>query len=457
MYTESSLQKKLFLVADAIAAVASFVLLSFWFSHTFLQDHLFLFCITILTIGMAVMSDDYSLVHRRNVKQELFHSFSFTIKLLIAFILTLFFSQYVGKVHLHKIGIEFLAIQFIIQFGLVFSFRGIASHLSDFLDTKVKKVILVTNFSSKSNFLETLQANSYDVVAYMSNVDCPKEKKQLPVLRDFDEVREFLQQNAIEEVFIDHDSRQEFIGEQRYFNAIGIPVTVCVATGAFPNLLVQEMGDYKFVTYAVKASHYRRIVVKRMMDILGALVGLVLMALVAMIINPIVQKQSKGPLFFKQKRVGQYGRVFEIYKFRSMYLDAEERKAELLKDNEHSSNLMFKMDNDPRIFPFGQKIRDWSLDELPQFINVLQGEMSLVGTRPPTLEEYQEYDLHHFKRLMVKPGITGMWQVSGRSNITDFEQVVDLDMDYIQRWTIWLDIKILLKTVMVVLKREGSK
>ena len=140
-----------------------------------------------------------------------------------------------------------------------------------------------------------------------------------------------------------------------------------------------------------------------------------------------------------------------------MYLDAEDRKKELIAQNELTSDLMFKMDNDPRIFPFGQKMRNWSLDELPQFINVLKGDMSLIGTRPPTLNEYEKYELHHFKRLAMKPGITGMWQVSGRSNITDFEEVVALDLSYIKNWSVWLDIKIFLKTIKVVLVKEGSK
>lgn len=455
MYTESSLRKNLFLLADGFAALLSFYLLSFWFSHSFLQNTLFLICITALTIFMAVMADDHSLVHKRNLRQELFHSLFFTSKLLVAFILVLFFSQYFGKNHLNKIGIDFLVAQFMVQFALVFLLRNIAIYASNRLDRKKKKVIFVTNFSSNLDLEKVLRDNRYEISAVMSSK--PIAHLQVPCLKNFEDMRSFLQMHEVQEVFVDYDARQELVEEQRYFNAMGIPVTVCMSTGAFPNLLVQELGGYKFVTRAVKVSHYRRIVVKRLMDIAGALVGLLITGIVAIFIYPIVQKQSKGPLLFTQQRVGQYGKVFKIYKFRSMYLDAEERKAELMKNNELNTDLMFKMENDPRIFPFGQKIRDWSLDELPQFINVLKGDMSLVGTRPPTLAEYQQYDLHHFKRLMAKPGITGMWQVSGRSNIKDFEQVVSLDVDYIQNWTIWLDIKILLKTVKVVLKREGSK
>lgn len=224
-----------------------------------------------------------------------------------------------------------------------------------------------------------------------------------------------------------------------------------------PSLTFHKIGTIETLTFSLNHIHYRSLLFKRLCDIVFSLIGLVLTGLVAIIIYPVVQMQSKGPLIFKQKRVGKNGKVFEIYKFRSMYLDAEERKKELMAQNELTSDLMFKMDNDPRIFPFGQKMRNWSLDELPQFINVLKGDMSLIGTRPPTLNEYEKYDLHHFKRLAMKPGITGMWQVSGRSNITDFEEVVALDLSYIKNWSVWLDIKIFLKTIKVVLVKEGSK
>lgn len=151
-----------------------------------------------------------------------------------------------------------------------------------------------------------------------------------------------------------------------------------------------------------------------------------------------------------------------------MYLDAEERKAELMKDNKLGDAKMFKLDFDPRVIGneilpdgihktgIGNFIRSTSLDEFPQFWNVLKGDMSIVGTRPPLIGEVSEYELHHRARLAIKPGITGMWQVSGRSDITDFEEVVELDKEYIENWNIGLDIKILLKTVMVVFKKEGS-
>ena len=164
-------------------------------------------------------------------------------------------------------------------------------------------------------------------------------------------------------------------------------------------------------------------------------------------------------------RVGRNGKLFKMYKFRSMYPDAEERKQELLAMNEVEDGYMFKIENDPRIIGsekgagkgIGNFIRKTSLDEFPQFFNVLKGDMSLVGTRPPTLDEWEKYEPHHRVRMSIRPGITGMWQVSGRSDVMDFEEVVALDRDYISRWSIGLDIKILLKTVVSVVKGQGAR
>ena len=158
---------------------------------------------------------------------------------------------------------------------------------------------------------------------------------------------------------------------------------------------------------------------------------------------------------------GKNGKKFKIYKFRSMYMDAEERKKELMNQNRVKGGMMFKIENDPRIIGgkkgIGNFIRNYSIDEFPQFWNVFKGDMSLVGTRPPTVDEWKQYDPYHRGRLAVKPGLTGMWQVSGRSDITDFEEVVKLDMEYVKNWNIGMDIKILFKTGGVVLKGSGSK
>ena len=192
------------------------------------------------------------------------------------------------------------------------------------------------------------------------------------------------------------------------------------------------------------------------MDIAGSIVGLILSVPVIAVVAIPLKLESRGPLFFKQKRVGLNGRVFYIYKLRSMYQDAEARKKELLCKNK-MQGYMFKMDDDPRITKVGRFIRRTSIDELPQFWNVLRGQMSLVGTRPPTLDEYEQYQSHHKRRLSMKPGITGVWQVSGRSDIQDFEEVVKLDVWYIDNWSLKLDVKLLFKTIAVVIKRTGAE
>ena len=206
---------------------------------------------------------------------------------------------------------------------------------------------------------------------------------------------------------------------------------------------------------------------KRIIDILGGLVGSIFAVIAIMIIGPKIKKESPGPVLFRQVRIGKNGKRFTFYKIRSMYMDAEERKKELQPQNRNADGMMFKLDWDPRIIGnrivdgkqvtgIGEKIRSSSLDELPQFFNVLKGDMSLVGTRPPTEDEWEKYKYHHRARLSAKPGLTGLWQVSGRSSITDFEEVVKLDTRYINNWSLTLDMKILVKTIKAVLLHEGA-
>jgi exopolysaccharide biosynthesis polyprenyl glycosylphosphotransferase len=215
-------------------------------------------------------------------------------------------------------------------------------------------------------------------------------------------------------------------------------------------------GDIPMMTFYSKAFDAEQLFLKRCLDILGALAGLAITGLLLPFIALAIRLESKGPLFFGQKRVGENGRLFRCWKFRSMYVDAEERKEELMVQNE-MQGAMFKMKDDPRVTKVGSFIRKTSLDELPQFWNVMRGEMSLVGTRPPTPDEVATYENWHRKRICIKPGITGLWQVSGRSQIQDFDEVVRLDIRYIEEWSLWLDIQLLLKTVWVVVAGKGAR
>lgn len=231
---------------------------------------------------------------------------------------------------------------------------------------------------------------------------------------------------------------------------------------------VEKVDGFNVLTCTSNFASPLQLFIKRLIDILGGLVGSLIALLIMAIVGPKIKKASPGPILFKQERIGQNGKHFKVYKIRSMYMDAEERKKEYLAQNRVSDGMMFKLDFDPRIIGnrvledgtqvtgIGEFIRSHSLDEFPQFFNVLKGEMSIVGTRPPTLDEWVKYQYHHRARLAFKPGVTGMWQVSGRSNITDFEEVVRLDTSYIENWSIGLDIRMILKTVKSIFTKDGA-
>ena len=192
---------------------------------------------------------------------------------------------------------------------------------------------------------------------------------------------------------------------------------------------------------------------KRLIDISGALLGLTITTILAVPIALIMQLDSPGPILYSQLRCGLNGKPFRIWKFRSMVVGAD-KKQHLVKNQ--AKGHIFKNENDPRITKFGSFLRRTSLDEFPQFWNVLKGDMSLVGTRPPTLEEVSQYEKHHFKRLQVKPGLTGEWQVKGRSSIIDFEEIVRMDLDYQQEWSRLYDLHLIVQTIKVVLARKGA-
>jgi exopolysaccharide biosynthesis polyprenyl glycosylphosphotransferase len=291
-----------------------------------------------------------------------------------------------------------------------------------------------------------------------------QELEGIPVVSEQEDVcLEYATLHVVDEVFIQLDDIQKKEGYLKHiileFEKMGVVVNLNLDLfnlGESGQKRIYSLGKYNVVAFASRLFDYRMVLLKRLIDIIGALFGLALTLVVGIILAPFLLLESPGPLIFRQERVGVNGRIFHFYKFRSMYVDAEKRKAELMEQNE-MNGLMFKMENDPRVTKVGAFIRKTSIDELPQFWNVLKGDMSLVGTRPPTVDEYQQYNYYQKRRISFRPGITGLWQVSGRSDITDFDEVVKLDLEYIDNWSLALDLKIILKTVGVVFGRSGAK
>ena len=296
------------------------------------------------------------------------------------------------------------------------------------------------------------------------------ENLRVVALRD--NLLNYLVNNWVDEVFLDITSGEE-LPIDLINKIMGMGITVHSALTSIDriearNKNIEWICGQATITTSLGYVSGRDLLLKRMIDIVGGLIGSLFTLLLTLVLGPMIYIASPGPIFFHQIRIGENGRKFKMYKFRSMYLDAEKRKKELQEEQGQENDLMFKMEHDPRIIGskllpdgtwkkgIGGWIRDLSLDEFPQFFNVLKGDMSLVGTRPPTVDEWEHYKPYHRGRMSTKPGLTGMWQISGRSKIRDFDKVVQLDREYIENWSLRLDFEIMLRTVWVVITRRGA-
>lgn len=337
-----------------------------------------------------------------------------------------------------------------------------------FIGVKRENLMIVTTADMLDHIMENFQRSKETIwsisgIVLLDTDESGKAVGGVPVLGARDDYYGYAQRHVVDEVFIRVGSVQEnetllkeMIAE---FENMGLVVNLNLDLFHLPisgEKRVYTLEGYPVLAFSSRLLDYRMVFVKRLMDIVGASAGLLLTVPIGMILAPFLLLESPGPLIFKQKRIGKNGRTFEFYKFRSMYADAEERKQELMEQNE-MQGAMFKMENDPRITKVGRFIRKTSIDELPQFWNVLKGDMSLVGTRPPTLDEFQRYKPYQRRRLSFSPGITGLWQISGRSDIRDFDEVVKLDLEYIDHWSLMLDVKIILKTIVVIFRGSGAR
>ena len=338
-----------------------------------------------------------------------------------------------------------------------------------------RSLLIITEQDRAKEILDELQKEEIEpfnikgLVLTDSFLDDPIEG--IPVVSSLDEAADYICREWIDEVLL---YLPDFSPAPRAFldacAEMGVTVHSVINLHSVESQkqFIERIGTHSVITTAFNYIEPYQAILKRLMDIVGGLIGSIFTIIIGIFICPAIFLASPGPVIFRQRRVGKNGKPFYILKFRTMYLDAEDRKAGLVTDNRVQDGYMFKLDFDPRVignktlpdgthkYGLGEFLRKTSLDEFPQFFNILKGEMSLVGTRPPTLDEWEKYEYHHRARLAVKPGLTGMWQVSGRSQITDFETVVKLDTEYITHFRLSLDIKILLKTIIVLIQRRGA-
>ena len=332
-----------------------------------------------------------------------------------------------------------------------------------------RSLLIITSEEMMDTVIDTIRNNNYEgfQIKGISLLDADRVGERIndvPVVATLENVEEYVCREWVDEVFLDLPKEvplpRDLIND---FIEMGITIHLKLIEMAKLEGEVQRverLGSYTVLTSSINMASWKQALYKRAMDIAGGLIGCIITGILYLIVAPCIYIKSPGPVFFSQIRVGKNGKKFKLYKFRSMYMDAEKRKKELMAQNRVKDGMMFKLDHDPRIIGgdkgIGGFIRKYSIDEFPQFWNVLKGDMSLVGTRPPTIDEWDKYELHHRVRLAIKPGITGMWQVSGRSDITDFEEVVRLDKEYITKGSLGLDVKIVMRTVGVVFGKSGA-
>ena len=422
------------------------------------------FVLVIFQLLVSFFGESFSGVLRRGFLIEMKCMIEHEICVMLLAVLYLFMSQQ-GVMYSRGAFTIMCTLYFFIAYAARIGWKKVIRSRK-FAEGEKRSILIITTDAEAANVVKALRGDSYGTyhlagVALLDKNKTGSMIQSVPVVAGADDVTAYIHKNWVDEVFFalpEHVDIPKKI--MKDCNRMGVVTHVQLAAlnELGKNQVVEEIAGYMVLSSSINIVSSWQLLVKRLMDIAGGLVGCIFTGIIYIFIAPIMKVKSPGPVFFSQVRMGKNGKPFKIYKFRSMYMDAEERKKELMEKNNIKDGLMFKMDDDPRIIKgIGHFIRKTSLDEFPQFWNILKGDMSLVGTRPPTMDECDKYELHHRRRLAIKPGLTGMWQLSGRSEITDFEEVVELDTKYIEQWSIGLDIKILFKTVTVVFTGSGAK
>jgi exopolysaccharide biosynthesis polyprenyl glycosylphosphotransferase len=395
--------------------------------------------------------------------QEFYYTVRYTAIIIVGLVVVLYLTQQAFEFS-RLIYLIFAVSNVIITYAAHMVFKKTMwNHYRN--STSAEQLLVITNAANAGEVIKNLNESMEWYYNTMGAVIYDEDRKgetigNIPIVAGKEDLYETVVQLAVDEVFIclPGVATAEIRKMVEKFGEMGLTChyNVDLFSKASPYTYAQKLAGYSVISFALKTMDSRRLLIKRLIDIVGALVGLAITIVITPFVAIAIKLDSPGPALFSQTRIGKNGRKFKIWKFRSMYTDAEERKKELESQNE-VKGLMFKMENDPRITKVGRFIRKTSIDETPQFWNILVGEMSLVGTRPPTEDEFEKYNGYYRRRMSITPGLTGMWQVSGRSDVQDFEEIVKLDLEYIDNWSLGLDIKILFMTVFAVLGRKGSK
>lgn len=426
-----------------------------------------LFVIVLSYIGIFMFCDENAeTIFKRGFLAELWLIIRDLIKVGLVLLFYLFVTQ---------LGTDYSRFFFLVFFLLSFLFIFIARSYFKLLmmavfrnSTYSRKVLVVTTKDRANTILEQFrEAGLWDMkVEYFCIVDTKLKGtfiNGIEVISNLDTVISEIQLRAVDSVFIDLPiySQQQIELSHLILGFEKMGLNVHMSLNVFDNISIENkrvgnLAGYYVVSFYSNLFDSKFMLVKRICDICGGLIGLIFTGILTIFLAPIIYIENPGPIFFSQIRVGKNGRRFRMYKFRSMVTNAEELKEELMSRNE-MNGCMFKMKDDPRITKVGRFLRKTSLDEFPQFFNVVKGDMSLVGTRPPTEDEFEQYAPEYRRRISIRPGITGLWQVSGRSNITDFDEVVKMDLEYIDHWSLKNDVKIMIKTIWVVVFGRGAK
>lgn len=460
------------LLVDIISIIISFLLALWirygnmvrsWFSSKTMSTAFVI--LILLYIAVYYLYDTYSKLFKRGMLEEIIVVIKINFLLAATLTAAMFVFQE-GTSFSRMFFTCFILLNILISFILRQYFKILLLGVYKKSNSSYKMMIITTSDQIGEVLNQFHKENEWEYqINYITILDkymVGQKIDGIPIKADFISMFDIAKQEVLDGVFI-HVPSGSWVQvdiEELIQNFLDMGITVDLSIYTFGlkinEKIIRELSGYHVLTFSTRIFTRGQLIIKRMVDIIGGLVGCMLTFVLTILLAPAIYIESPGPIFFSQIRIGKNGRRFRIYKFRSMHPDAEKQKAELMALNE-ANGLMFKMTDDPRVTKVGNILRKTSIDEFPQFINILKGDMSLVGTRPPTEKEFLQYKGRHKRRLALKSGLTGLWQVSGRSDITDFEEVVKLDLEYIDNWSLAMDIKILFKTVGVVLLGKGSR